>query len=247
MLSKLSSATLAANLVSAAYYGPSKYDLKDDCSNFNGETGCTSGQQTRYPDEYSKRAFQTYLKDGPDSEKWKPEYEGLGRVMCFNKVTYSDDKQSATVEAKCRQHDSVKELQYNFNGEGFQSDATYKADSSFLEDLTLVVKAVGSNGKEHSITVEPTNFVWQNPKVNQPENYKNGQKGAIVELFGWPYEDIKEECQFLAQAGYMGVKVFPPNESVFSYEWPQQGELNPWYFLYQPVSYKLDGRSGTRE
>jgi alpha-amylase len=43
-----------------------------------------------------------------------------------------------------------------------------------------------------------------------------GQKGAIVELFGWPYADIKEECEFLGKAGYMAVKVFPPQESVTS-------------------------------
>lgn len=30
----------------------------------------------------------------------------------------------------------------------------------------------------------------------------------------------------------MGVKLFPVSESVFSYEWPQQGELNPWWFYY---------------
>jgi len=41
--------------------------------------------------------------------------------------------------------------------------------------------------------------------------------------------------------------VFPPQESVFSNEWPQNGELNPWYFLYQPTSYKLNGRNGSRE
>lgn len=66
-------------------------------------------------------------------------------------------------------------------------------------------------------------------------------------MFGWPYADIKQECAFLGKAGYMGVKVFPPQESVFSFEWPQNGELNPWWFYYQPVSYKLSGRHGTRE
>ena len=25
------------------------------------------------------------------------------------------------------------------------------------------------------------------------------------------------------------------------------GDMNPWYFMYQPVSYKLDGRMGRRE
>lgn len=66
-------------------------------------------------------------------------------------------------------------------------------------------------------------------------------------MFGWPYADIKQECESLGQAGWMGVKVFPPQEQVMSNEWPQNGELNPWYFYYQPVSYKLHGRHGTRE
>lgn len=41
--------------------------------------------------------------------------------------------------------------------------------------------------------------------------------------------------------------MFPPQESVLSNEWLQNNELNPWYFIYQPVSYRLQGRSGTRE
>jgi len=66
-------------------------------------------------------------------------------------------------------------------------------------------------------------------------------------MFGWPYADIKDECSALGKMGWMGVKVFPPQESVFSFEWPQNNELNPWWFYYQPVSYKLNGRHGTRE
>jgi len=66
-------------------------------------------------------------------------------------------------------------------------------------------------------------------------------------MFGWPYADIKDECEMLGKAGYLGVKVFPPEESVLTYEWPQNGELNPWWFLYQPVSYRLSGRHGTRD
>ena len=109
------------------------------------------------------------------------------------------------------------------------------------------MKAIDGDEKEYQITVQPVNFVWQHPVVNQPEQYKNGQKGAIVELFGWPYAAIEKECSFLGQAGYMGVKVFPPQEHVESYEWPQDGELNPWFFIYQPTAYNLHSRHGTRK
>lgn len=70
-------------------------------------------------------------------------------------------------------------------------------------------------------------------------SYENGQKGGIAELFGWPYADIEKECVFLGKAGYLGVKVYPPSEHVMSDIWFQEGELNPWWFIYQPVSYRL--------
>jgi len=110
----------------------------------------------------------------------------------------------------------------------------------------LLIK-VADDSKAYSITLEPVDFVWNAPTVNQDPAFKEGQKGAIVEMFGWPYADIKDECEALGKMGYMGVKVFPPQESVMSDEWPQNGELNPWWFLYQPVSYKLDGRHGSRK
>ena len=143
-------------------------------------------------------------------------------------------------------HESIVKMEYNYNKSGFKNSADFDATSALTEALTLVVKGTDKDGKEWTITNEPSNFVWQAAAINQPSNYKNGQKGAIVELFGWPYADVAEECAFLAQAGYMGVKVFPPQESVLSNEWPQSGELNPWWFVYQPVSYKLEGRNGTR-
>jgi alpha-amylase len=87
-------------------------------------------------------------------------------------------------------------------------------------------------------------------------------------MFGWPHADVEKECEFLSKAGYMGVKVFPPQEQIMSTE-PFQNVMNPWYFMYahenggrlvisvnltlllsrryQPVSYKLEGRMGTRD
>ena len=37
----------------------------------------------------------------------------------------------------------------------------------------------------------------------------NGQKGGIVEMFGWPHEDVAQECEALGKMGWMGVKLFP--------------------------------------
>ena len=39
-----------------------------------------------------------------------------------------------------------------------------------------------------------------------------------MELFGWPHAQIAKECPSIAAAGYLGVKVYPPQESVISFE-----------------------------
>ena len=127
----------------------------DDCSYFY-DLQCTSGDQTTNPPDWAERSFQTYL---PGSAKYKDAYEGLGKVMCYNQITYSADRSSATVEAKCRQHSSVDSLQYNWNGEGYTDSATYQADSSLQDVLSLVVKATVGD-QEYTITPESLNFIW---------------------------------------------------------------------------------------
>lgn len=97
MFSKISGLSLTASLASASYsghggYGSELRELRDDCSNFNGHVGCTSGSQTNYPADWSSRAFQTFLKDGVDAHMYKPSYEGMGRVMCYTDIVYSSDR-----------------------------------------------------------------------------------------------------------------------------------------------------------
>ena len=51
-------------------------------------------------------------------------------------------------------------------------------------------------------------LMWTNAAIPPLQgDYRSGQKGSIVELFGWPYADIAEECALLAQYGYLGFKV----------------------------------------
>ena len=63
---------------------------------------------------------------------------------------------------------------------------------------------------------------------------------AMVHLFEWRWNDVAEECErFLGPKGFAGVQVSPPNEHASI-------AGHPWYQRYQPVSYKLESRSGTR-
>ena len=45
----------------------------------------------------------------------------------------------------------------------------------------------------------------------------------------------------------MAVKVFPGSESILTFDTVEEGELNPCWFLYQPVSYKLHSRIGDKK
>ncbi|VDK62334.1 unnamed protein product [Anisakis simplex] len=67
---------------------------------------------------------------------------------------------------------------------------------------------------------------------------------TMVHLFEWKWTDIARECEnFLQYYGYGAVQISPPNEHVIIYK---DNDL-PWWVRYQPVSYKLESRSGTRE
>jgi alpha-amylase len=76
---------------------------------------------------------------------------------------------------------------------------------------------------------------WAQSPV-RPEDPEPG--AAFVHLFEWTWKDIARECEtFLGPLGYAAVQVSPPQEHV-------TGEQ--WWTRYQPVSYQLEGRGGTR-
>merc|ERR1739838_1131693 len=70
------------------------------------------------------------------------------------------------------------------------------------------------------------------------ESHCRDQKQAIVHLFEWSHDAVADECEkVLGPKGYCGVQISPPNEHI------QGGR---WWTRYQPVSYKLESRSGNR-
>jgi alpha-amylase len=63
--------------------------------------------------------------------------------------------------------------------------------------------------------------------------------GVFVQLFEWKWPDVAVECeQQLGPAGYAAVQISPPQEHIPG---------NAWWTRYQPVSYRLESRGGTRE
>ena len=70
---------------------------------------------------------------------------------------------------------------------------------------------------------------------------ENVPRTVFVHLFEWRWDDIAKECEtFLGPKGFAAVQVSPPNEHRLA-----QGY--PWWERYQPVSYKLESRSGNEQ
>jgi alpha-amylase len=69
-----------------------------------------------------------------------------------------------------------------------------------------------------------------------------GPRDVIVHLFQWPWASIAGECTtVLGPQGFGGVQVSPPQEHVVL-----PGRGHPWWQDYQPVSYQLTSRRGSR-
>ncbi|NES38292.1 alpha-amylase [Micromonospora sp. PPF5-17] len=69
---------------------------------------------------------------------------------------------------------------------------------------------------------------------------------VTANLWEWNWNSVAAACtNHLGPAGYGAVQVAPPQESV---SLPNSADgVHPWYEVYQPVSYRLDGRFGDRQ
>jgi alpha-amylase len=105
-------------------------------------------------------------------------------------------------------------LTYHFNDEP-QSANCKKYTTSHKSSVAL--KVTGSDGT--SLEIHPIELYWNRESLaSRPGDYRNGQKVAVAEMFGWPHKDVEKECEILAKAGYLGVKLFPVHEQLMSYQ-----------------------------
>jgi len=73
-----------------------------------------------------------------------------------------------------------------------------------------------------------------------------GGGDSILNMFEWTWTSIAAECAgTLADSGYTYVQTSPPQEHIRGTD-ASSGEANAWYIHYQPVSYELESRLGTR-
>ncbi|KAJ6781656.1 hypothetical protein PWT90_01406 [Aphanocladium album] len=210
------------------------------CGNYNGKDSCASGSTYTVPDSTENRRWQTPPKG---DATYIGSFQSYRSLTGYADIQYSSGQRYAAVTVNCLSR-TKEMLIYSFNGIN-QTGNIYQASSSSNQG-GLRISVYGSGGS--TLTLDTLYFMWENAGIEAQSSFQGGQKGAIVEMFGWPYADIAQECKFMGKAGYMGVKIFPPQEHVFgSFYYEPDGQFRPWYFAYQPVSYKLNSRMGTRE
>lgn len=210
------------------------------CDRFNDDT-CQSGSQYHANPGQEKRRWQT---PKPGQPNYQDSFQDYHSLVGYGDIRYTNPTRTEAdvcIVAIHRKQDHVT-MEYYFNDEA-QSSNCKRFSTAHKSEVSLKVKA--SDGTQ--LVIPAMRLLWNAQSLtSRPGDYRNGQKGGIAEMFGWPHKDIEKECELLSKAGYLGVKLFPVHEQVMSTQ-PFENVMNPWYFMYQPVSYKLDGRMGTRE
>jgi len=125
----------------------------------------------------------------------------MSLLVGYAQLLYSSDKKVCTinfitkVNPKLGTQGTYYKILYTFD-QTEQGDSSYTVTSanSYPNGMPISAKIVDMEGNQLAkLELEDEYFLWDNPTVNQGSQYENGQKGEIVEMFGWPYDDIVEE------------------------------------------------------
>ena len=178
-------------------------------------------------------------------------------LVGYAQLKYNEDKTICTLKFITKVNPILGvegtdyQIKYNF-GEIEQDNNSIEFNSrehSFPKGLSVSARIINKKTGDEMVKLELEKeyLIWDNPKIELPDEYENGQRGSIVELFGWPYPDIGEECEFIGNAGYLGVKIFSVTEQLLTDTMNEGGTLNPWWYGTQVVSYKYEARVGNQK
>ena len=214
-------------------------------------------QQYEVPEEYDKYAFQTPPRNDPLGYYYST-YQDMNNIVGWIEFNYNEEKTQCNLTFNTKVNSklgTVNEdyyIYYTFGDYEEQESnkiSLNKKDDSYPNGLSPSCRIVEKTSGDEIAVLKLQNvyLIWDNIEVDTPNEYEDGQRGAIVELFGWSMEDIAEECEFLGVAGYLGVRLFSPYESLLSNTRLEGETLNPWWYGTQVVSFKYDSRSGNEK
>ena len=217
----------------------------EDCTNWDNDYYCDTLGITdhAFSEEMDANAFQTPPRNDIYGN-YQSSFQDMHYLVGYIHQVYSSNKKSCTVTFNTKVNPLLGtegedyKILYKF-GEEEKEENTIVLNSethSYPNGMPVSARIIDLNTETEIVKLELEDeyFIWDNSEINLPEEYENGQKGAIVEFFGWPYEDLAEECEFLSNSGYLGLKVYSPNEHLSTEETLESGQINPcWYELKQ--------------
>ena len=183
-------------------------------------------QESEVPENYDKYGFQTPPRNDILGN-YLPTFQDMRYLVGWAELKYNKAKTRCQVifHTKVNPDLGTKDEDYyiyytfgNFDEDDNNEVTLNSRDDSFPNGMPLSCRIINirTGNEVASLQLEKIYFIWDNIGVNTPPEFENGQRGSIVELFGWPYEDVGLECEFLNRAGYLGVKIFSPFESLLS-------------------------------
>lgn len=163
------------------------------CGNFNGGDSCPASHIYTFPSSSENRRWQTPPRDHASHVS---TFQDMRDLVGYADIQYNAARTDAVVVVNAASR-TGESLGYSFGGSS-QTSNTFRVPPSFTGSLAITITS--ASGKK--LVLDPLNFIWQNsPLVGAQSAFDSGQKGGIVELFGWPYNDIALECTFLGKAG----------------------------------------------
>ena len=229
----------------------------DDCQAITDLSCTTFETEYEIPERLDNYAFQTPPRNDALGN-YISTYQDMRYLVGWAEYNYNAAKTRCTIKfnAIVNPDMGVEDEDYkiyytfgNFDEQESNEITLNSRDDSYPNGLSLSCRIVNmkSGNEAVSLQLQDVYLLWDNIEVDTSPEYEDGQRGSIVELFGWSMEDVAEECEFLGIAGYLGVKIFSPTESLLSEDLSEGNVLNPWWYGTQVASYKYDARSGNQK
>ena len=182
--------------------------------------------EAEVPEEYDSYAYQTPPRNDALGN-YQSTFQDMRYLVGWIELEYNAAKTRCSVSFNTRVNPDLGEegvdytIYYTFGDfeEQESNDIVVNSrDDSYPNGLSASCRIINmKTGNEVvSLKLQDIYFLWDVIEVNTPPEYEDGHRGSIVELFGWSMEDVGEECEFLGVAGYLGVKIFSPYESLLS-------------------------------
>ena len=153
------------------------------CERFNDES-CKSGSQFAANEGVGARRWQT---PKPGRAKYQPSYQHMHTLVGYADIRYTSPARSEADVCIVATHRQNAALTYMFNGDE-QSTNCKRFTTAHKSQVELSVS--GNDGS--SLVLAPVHLQWNNkPLLQRNGDYRNGQKGGVVEFFGWPHKDVE--------------------------------------------------------